>query len=232
MLPVKAPNVAVIVEVPAFKPVAMPVFGVNEALAVVPEVQVIVPGTGMVVPSVNNSTAVKSAVCPTAIVGFAGVIFNDAATAAVTVSVSAGETIAPRVAVIWVVPVPLLVAKPAELMVATVVVAEFQVTVAVRSVVEASLNVPVAVNCCVRPSATDGLGGVTAIEVSVMTVRVTAGDVTPLIAAVICVVPPATAVANPVVEIVAVAGVPEAQVAVVEMSTVDASLYVAVAVNC
>jgi len=98
-LPVKAPKVAVIVEVPALTPVAMPAFVmasvIIDAFAVVPEAQVIVPGTGSVVPSVKSSTAVKSSVCATAIVGFSGVIFSDTATAAVTVSVSAGETTVP-----------------------------------------------------------------------------------------------------------------------------------------
>jgi len=131
------------------------------------------------------------------------------------------------------VPAPTVDAKPAALIVATVVVADFHVTVAVMSAVEASLKVPVAVNCCVRPRAMDGLGGVTAIEVSEMTVSVTAGvEVTPPCAAVICVVPAATAVANPVVEIVAVAVEEEFQVTVAETSAVEPSLKVAVAVNC
>ena len=40
--------------------------------------------------------------------------------------------------------------------------------------VELSVKVPVAVNCCLRPSAIDGLAGVTAIETSAgcVTVRV------------------------------------------------------------
>src|SRR5262252_2702859 len=46
------------------------------------------------------------------------------------------------------------------------------------------------------------------------------------------VVPAATPVAKPVVEIVAVAGVPEVQVTLVEMSDIEPSLNVPVAVNC
>jgi len=154
-------------------PVAMPAFKRIDAFAAVPEVQLIVPGTGCVVPSVNSSTAVKSSVCPTAIVGFVGVSFRDAATAPVTVSVAGGETMAPTVAVIWLVPVLTLVARPAVLMVATAAVRDFHITAVVMSAVEASLKVPVAVNCCVRPRAMEGLGGVTAIEVSDITVRAT-----------------------------------------------------------
>src|SRR5262252_5251039 len=46
------------------------------------------------------------------------------------------------------------------------------------------------------------------------------------------VVPAATPVAKPVVEIVAVAGVPEVQVTLAEMSDIEPSLNVPVAVNC
>ena len=60
------------------------------------------------------------------------------------------------------------------MIVATEVVAEAQVTWLVRSSVELSENVPVAVNCSVVPLAMLGLAGVTAIEVSVagLTVKV------------------------------------------------------------
>jgi len=54
----------------------------------------------------------------------------------------------------------------------------------------------------------------------------------PACAAVICVVPAVTPVAKPVLEIVAVACEEEFQVAVAEISAVDESLNVAVAVNC
>ena len=74
--------------------------------------------------------------------------------------------------------------------------------------------------------------GVIAIEVREITVSVTAGDVTPLIAAVICVVPPATPVARPDVEIAAVAVVPEFHVTAAVISVVDPSLNVPVAINC
>ena len=58
-------------------------------------------------------------------------------------------------------------------MVATAVTEEFQVTDEVRSWVELSLNVPVALNCCCLPSATDGFSGLTVIETKpVATVKI------------------------------------------------------------
>src|SRR5438270_904253 len=71
-------------------------------------------------------------------------------------------------------PVAPAVASPAALIDATLGVAEDQVTWLVRSCVELSEKVPVAVNCCVRPLASEGLAGVTAIDWSTgaVTVRV------------------------------------------------------------
>src|SRR5262249_57458064 len=87
----------------------------------------------------------------------------------------------PDVALICDVPVATAVASPAAVMVATEVVAEAQVTEPVRSCVEPSEKVPVAVNCRVCPLATLGLAGVTAIDcrTAADTVR-TAAAVLPL----------------------------------------------------
>ena len=85
------------------------------------------------------------------------------------------------------------------MIVATVVVAEAHVTDAVRFCVLLSLNVPVAVNCCVAPLAIDGFAGVTAIDCSVA--AVTVSTVEPLTApnvALIVLVPPPAPVARPV----------------------------------
>jgi hypothetical protein len=74
---------------------------------------------------------------------------------------------------------------------------------------------------------------VTAIETSVEPVTVSIVEpITPPLVAVIIVLPGATAVARPAVEMVAVAVMLEAQVTDAVMSLVVASLYVAVAVNC
>jgi hypothetical protein len=76
--------------------------------------------------------------------------------------------------------------------------------------------VPVAVNCCVAPFASDGLVGVTAIEVSVnvppVTVSVTAGEVIPPWLAVIWLIPAATPVARPPDVMVATEVVADTQV--------------------
>ena len=138
---------AVIVEVPVVKPFAMPVLRRIDAVAAVPEDHVIAPGTGSVELSLRSSTAAKSAVPPTIIVGFAGVIFKETGTTAPpTAKVTAGETTVPKVAVMALPPAETPVAKPPVLMVATAGVAEFQVTEDVMSEVLASLKVPVAVN--------------------------------------------------------------------------------------
>jgi hypothetical protein len=95
-----------------------------------------------------------------------------------------------------------------------------------------------AVNGCVSPTMTEAVGGEIAIETSVAggtTVIVTVNVVVPLtvpLVAVMVVVPAATPVARPPAMIVAVAGALEVQVAVAEMSFVDLSLLVAMAVNC
>jgi len=147
--------------------------------------------------------------------------------------VTPGEVTPLIAAVICVVPAATPVAKPDAEIVAVAGVPEAQVAVAVMSAVDASLKVAVAVNCCVEPTFRwAGGAGVTAIEVIAITVSVTPGEVTPLIAAVIEVVPWANAVANPDAEIVAVAVVAEFHVTVAVMSEVDPSLKVAVAVNC
>jgi len=76
-----------------------------------------------------------------------------------------------------------------------------------------SLNVPVAVNCCVAPLVIEGFAGVTAIDCSVA--AVTVSTVEPEIAldvALIVDVPTPAPVASPAPLIVAVVVVPEVQV--------------------
>jgi hypothetical protein len=70
----------------------------------------------------------------------------------ITVRVTPVEVTVPDAAVIEDVPAATPVARPEVEMVAVAVVPEAQVTVAVMSEVEPSLNVPVAVNCCVAPT--------------------------------------------------------------------------------
>jgi len=72
----------------------------------------------------------------------------------------------PNVAAMVVAPAETAVASPPELTVATAVCDEVQLTCVVKSLVVASEYVPVAVNCCVAPTAMLGLAGVTAMEAS------------------------------------------------------------------
>ena len=81
--------------------------------------------------------------------------------AALTVSTVEPLT-SPRVALMLDVPAATPVREPAVLIVAAGS-SEAQVTWPVRSALELSQYVPVAVNCWVRPAAIDGLAGVTAM---------------------------------------------------------------------
>ena len=104
----------------------------------------------------------------------------------------------PEVALMVAVPVAALWANPVLFTEATGTASEAQVTVDVRSWVLPSVNVPVALNCCLVPSATEGFAGVTAIDES--TAAVTVNVVPPLIdpeVAVILAEPVPTLVLNP-----------------------------------
>jgi hypothetical protein len=209
--PLIAPDVALIVEVPTPAPVASP-DALIVAVVVVPEVQVTLDVRFCVVPSLNVPVAVNCCVAPLVIEGFAGVTSIDCSVAAVTVN-TVEPLIAPDVALIVEVPTPAPLARPDALIVAVAVVPEVHVTVLVRFWVVPSLNVPVAVNCCVAPLVIDGFAGVTAIDCSVA--AVTVSTVEPEIdedAAAIVEVPTPAPVANPAVVIVAVVVEAEDQV--------------------
>ena len=141
------------------------------AIAVPDEVQVAVLVRFCVVPLLYVPIAVNCCVYPAATDAVPGVTAIEANTAAVTVSV-AEPWIVPDVAVIVAVPFPTLVASPPRLTVAIVAADEVQVAVLVKFCVLLSLYVPVAVNCCVYPAATDAVPGVTAIEANTGAVTV------------------------------------------------------------
>ena len=104
------------------------------------------------------------------------------------------------VAVIVVVPVPALFAKPVALTVATFTEDDDQVTSSVRFSVEPSLKLPVAVNSWEVPRAMLALLGATVIEVKVALVTVNdAVPTCPAKSAVIVAVPGAWPVAIPFV---------------------------------
>ena len=92
-----------------------------------------------------------------------GLIAIDSTTAAVTSRVTAPVT-DPELAVIVVEPIAKALASPEVLTVAIVGVPDVQVTLVVKLAVLESENFPVAVNCCVSPSATPGVPGVTDID--------------------------------------------------------------------
>src|SRR5579871_2865800 len=160
-----APDVALIVLVPTATAVAKPPV-VIVAVEVVPDAHVTDAVRFCVLLSVNVPVAVNCCVAPLPIDGFAGVTAIDFSVAAVTVNV-VDPLIAPDVALIVLVPTATPVAKPPVVIVAVEVVPEAHVTDPVRFCVLLSLNVPVAVNCCVRPFAIDGFTGVTAIDCKV-----------------------------------------------------------------
>jgi hypothetical protein len=225
------PEVALTVEVPVPIAVANPA-AERVATAEVAEFQVTLPVRFCVLLSLNVPVAVNCCVRPLATEGFAGVTAIDCRVAAVTVRV-VEPVMDPDFALIEEVPVATVVAKPAALIVATVVVADAQVTVLVKFCVLLSLKVPVAVNCCVRPLATEGLAGVTAIDcrVAVVTVNVVEPKIAPDVALIVE-VPTAKPEAKPPAVIVAVAGVAELQVTLPVRFCVLLSLNVPVAVNC
>ncbi len=176
--------------------------------------------------------AVNCSVAPALIEGLAGVTAIDTNVGAFTVRVVV-PLIEPEVAVIVVLPCASLVANPAALIVATLVVPELHVTVSVRFSVELLLYFPVAVNCSVAPAVIEGLAGVTAMDSRVGAVTVSV--VEPLIepdVAVIVVLPCATLVARPAALMVATLVDEELHDTVSVRFPVEPLLYVPVAVNC
>src|SRR5438445_376932 len=204
------PLVAEIVEVPVPTVVASPVL-LMVATVAVPEAHTALPSTCVEL-SLNVPVAVNCCVAPLEIEGFAGVTAIDTSAAGVTVS-SVEPLMLPLVAEIVEVPAPTVVASPVLLMVATVAVPEvFPYTTLFRS--ELSENVPVAVNCCVSPLATEGFAGVTAIDTRTggAHVRTAVPPMLPL-ASETLEVPAPTVVASPVLLMVATVAVPQAHTA-------------------
>src|SRR6202011_1843584 len=174
--------------------------------------------------------AVNCCVAPLVIEGFAGVTAMDTSVAGFTVS-SVEPVMLPTVAEIVEVPAPTPVAKPVALIVATPGVAEAH-TALLSTCVVLSLNVPVAVNCCVAPLVIEGFAGVTELDTSVagFTVSSVEPAMLPTVAEIVD-VPAPTPVARPVAFIVATACVDKAPLALLSARLI-LSLNVPVAVNC
>jgi hypothetical protein len=160
--------------------------------------------------------------------GLAGVTAIETRVAGVTLKVTAGELIPLNIAVIEVVPAMSVVASPAEpavlLIEATAVFEETQVTELVRSCVEESVNTPMAVNCSVLPLATLRAAGVTPMDTSEadVTVRVIVPDM-PERVALSVVDPDVTALARPEVLMVAIRGLLELHVTLLDTSCLEPS---------
>jgi hypothetical protein len=151
-------------------------------------------------------------VVPFAIDGFAGVSAIDTSVAGPTVKVVLPVS-PPELALIWDVPCAAPLARAPDVIGATVVFDDAQVAAPVRSVVDPSVYVPVALNCWVVPLAIDGFAGVTAIDTSAAgpTVRVVL-LVSPPEVALIWDVPCAVLLARPPELMVATVGFEDAQV--------------------
>ena len=149
-------------DVPVANPLARPAAEIV-AVEAVPDAQVTRLVRFSVELSENMPVAVNCSVSPFGRLGLAGVTTIDTRVTLLTVSTVWPVTL-PDVALIEDVPAASPLARPAEVMVATEVVADAQVTMLVRSSVELSENVPVAVNCSGIPMLMFGLAGVTAID--------------------------------------------------------------------
>src|ERR1700684_1770615 len=138
------------------------------------------------------------------------------------------------VAVMFVEPTPVTVARPVDAIVAAAVFEDVHVTCVVRVCVVLSLEVPTALYCCVSPSATVADAGVTAIDCSVAAVTVSVAEllVTDPDVALIVVLPTPAPVARPEALMVATVVEADLPVAVLVRFCVLPSLYVPVAVNC
>jgi hypothetical protein len=225
------PELAMMTAEPVDTVLAMPV--VLMVATVIPEeLQVTEEVRSCVPPLVSAPIAVNCWVWPSGTEGLAGVTLMETKAAAVTVSVVLPEA-PPETALIVVEPAPPLLAKPAMLMVATVVTEELHVTEEVRFCVLPSVYVPVAANCWVLPGGIVALAGVTTIEVSCggVTVSVVLPEMLPEMAMMI-VEPVPTLLAKPAVLMVATVVTEEFHVAEEVRFCVLPSMYVPVATNC
>lgn len=183
-------------------------------------------------PSVNVPVADSDCDVPSAMELFAGEIASVSSAAGVTVS-DALPVIAPAVAVMLLFPVVRLVAWPCALIVATVAAEDCQRTEFVKSWLEPSVKLPIAWNCCCRPSAIEADGGVTVMDTRAagFTVRMADPEMAPT-DALIPALPTASVCASPPAATVAIDAASELQDADAVRLSVLPSVYVPTAVNC
>jgi len=220
--PLTAPKTALIVLLPVATLVTRP-WLLMVAAAGFEEVQTADALTSCVLLSLNVPVAVNCLVVPTAMLEFAGVTAIETRLAPVIVSDAVPVT-EPELAVIVATPVPTLVARPVESAVAMDEDDEDQVTDWSHCVLPSS-KFPTAVNCCVVPSAMDGVAGLTEMEMRCAgtTVKVIASVNEPTVA-VIVVEPAAMVVAKPELLMVATVVEDEFQVTPLARSALEPSL--------
>ena len=193
--PLIVPKAALMVVLPVATLLAKP-WALIVATAGVEDDQVTDEVMSWVLLSENAPVAVYCFVVLTAMLEFAGVTAIESSVAPETMSDAVPLT-EPEVAVMVVLPVPVLAASPVESIAATEVAEELQVTSGNNCVLPSS-KVPTALNCCVVPSAMVGVAGLTEIETkcAATTVRVAVSVKLPTVA-VIVVVPAPVVVASP-----------------------------------
>ena len=225
MEPAIEPDVAEIMVIPELALVASPIDpGVLPIVATAADEVAHVTDVVMfaVDPSVYSPVAVNCCEIPIEMDGLCGLTSMAARIAVVTVRLPDPVTV-PRVALMTVLPLPVLVAIPllpeVLLTVATLGADELQWAELVTSCVELSVNVPTAVNVWFNPNGIAAVVGLTVIETT--ETGVTVSRVDPLVpprVAVIVAVPVATEVASAPDVTVATAAFPELQVAEVVRS--------------
>lgn len=220
--PLTAPKTALIVLLPVATLVTRP-WLLMVAAAGFEEVQTADALMSCVLLSLNVPVAVNCFVVPTAMLEFAGVTAIETRLAPVIVSDAVPVT-EPELAVIVATPVPTLVTRPVESAVAMDEDDEDQVTDWSHCVLPSS-KFPTAVNCCVVPSAMDGVAGLTEMEMRCAgtTVKVIASVNEPTVA-VIVVEPAAMVVAKPELLMVATVVEDEFQVTPLARSALEPSL--------
>ena len=194
------------------------------AAAAEDEVQNTVPVTSCVLESLKVPMAVNCLVVPTAMLELDGLTAIETRVAAVTVSEAVPLT-DPDAAVIVAVPVPTPATSPVVgLMLATELDDEVHVTEGSNCKLPSS-KLPTALNCSSVPAATEGVAGLTVIDVKCAATTVnTEVSVNDPRVAVMVVCPAATVVAKPEFTIVATEGEDDVQVTPLLRSALDPSL--------
>jgi len=204
------PWVAAMVTTPTTTPVAKPPVSIW-VTDIFDEAQMTCVVISKLVPSEYAPVAVNCWLTPAGMLGLAGVKAMEDRVAEFTVRAALPE-ILPWVAVMFAGPTATAVARPLPLTVATDVFDELQVTCVVISSVVPSEYVPMAVNRWLAPAGMLGATGVTPMEdkVAAVTVRVVLTEMVPWVAVMVA-APTVTAVARPLLLIVASAGLDEVQ---------------------